>query len=58
MKKLLIDLPEDIHTELSHMAVDAKLKLKNYLESVLVAHASGGSKKENLNKTKSQKARK
>ena len=44
MKKLLIDLPEEIHTELSHMAVDVKMKLKPYIQSVLVTHSGGGFK--------------
>jgi hypothetical protein len=57
MRKL-IDLDGATFKALSIMAIEAGTNLKGYIESVLVTHAGGGSKKENLNKIKSQKAKK
>jgi predicted HicB family RNase H-like nuclease len=39
MKKLLIDLPEDVHKALSHQAVDKGMRLKNYIEHLLAEQA-------------------
>lgn len=47
MKRINIDLPKETVKALSHMAVDADTNLKNYIESVLVAHARGGFKDKN-----------
>lgn len=46
MKKL-IDLDDETFEALSIMAIKKKTNLKSYIESVLVLHAGGGSKKEN-----------
>lgn len=57
MKKI-IDINENTFKSLSHMAVEANTNLKSYIESVLVTHAGGGSKKENLKQNnKSKKAK-
>jgi hypothetical protein len=57
MKKL-IDVPDEILRNLKHMAIDNDMSVKAYIEYIVFTHAGGGSKKENLNKTKSQKAKK
>jgi len=51
MRKL-IDLDGDTFKALSIMSIEAGTNLKSYIESVLVTHAGGGSKKENLKSNK------
>lgn len=36
-----IDLDDETVKALSHLAIDAGTNLKNYIESILVAHARG-----------------
>lgn len=56
MRKL-IDLDGATFEALSILAIKAKTNLKSYIESVLVLHAGGGSKKENLKGKKIKKAK-
>jgi len=51
MKKI-IDIDDPTFESLSIMAIKARTNLKSYIESILVTHAGGGSKKENLQKVK------
>ena len=56
MRKL-IDLDDNTFKSLSKLAIDNNTNLKSYIESVLVLHAGGGSKKENLKSKKIKKAK-
>jgi hypothetical protein len=39
-----IDLPDEVVKQLSKMAIDSDTDRKNYIQFVLVTHASGGFK--------------
>lgn len=55
--RINIDLPEDVAKTLNVMAAQSDTDRKNYIQSVLVTHAGGGSKKENLKGKKIKKAK-
>ena len=44
MRRLLIDLDDNVLKAIAKMAVDSDMYVKNYIESVLVLHAGGGFK--------------
>jgi len=54
MKKL-IDIDDPTFEALSIMAIKERTNRKSYIESVLVNHAGGGSKKENSKKIRPTK---
>jgi hypothetical protein len=50
--RINIDLPDDVAKTLNVLAAQSDTNRKNYIESVLVNLAGGGSKKENLKSNK------
>lgn len=55
--RINIDLPDDIAKTLNVLAAQYGTDRKNYIQSILIAHAGGGSKKENLKGKKIKKAK-